>query len=174
MKVQKLLMDIRNKEFKLGRELQVKRYLPIEVKKTIAQSIIYECTEENNGVVQVDSVARYMAYVRHMITAHTNLEYSDEDYDVLCSTEYGSTTLLNAIIGFFEEDAQECSRILDLMTDDYMQQYTIDYTVARFLSNLNASLTVLTNNINKKMEELNILNDVDINKLNGFLNTYNK
>ena len=101
MKVQELVMNIKNKEFKLEKALEVKKYLPIEVKKTIAQSIIYDCTNDELGVIKVDSVQRYMSYVRYMIVAHTNLIYTDEDYDMLCSTEYGDTTLLNAIMDYF-------------------------------------------------------------------------
>ena len=47
MKVQELLANIKNKDFNLERGLQVKKYLPIELKKTIAQSIIYDCTENH-------------------------------------------------------------------------------------------------------------------------------
>ena len=98
MKVQELLMNIKNKEFKLEKGLEVKKYLPMEAKKTIAKAIIYDCTSDEDGIVKVDSVQRYMSYVRYMITTHANLKYTDEDYDALCSTEYGETTLLNAII----------------------------------------------------------------------------
>ena len=73
MKVQELLANIKNKDFNLERGLQVKKYLPIELKKTIAQSIIYDCTDNESGATKVDSVQRYMSYVRYMITMHTNL-----------------------------------------------------------------------------------------------------
>lgn len=112
MKVNELLMNIKNKDFKLERGLQVKTYLPIEVKKAVAQGIIYDCTSEENGVVKVDSVQRYMSYVRYMITSHTDLEYTDDNYDALCSTMYEDTTLLNAIMDCFDSDAKECLRIL--------------------------------------------------------------
>ena len=76
MTVNELLMNIKNKEFSLERGLQVKKYLPMEVKKTIAQGIIYDCTNEADGVIKVDSVQRYLSYVKYMITMHTNLEYT--------------------------------------------------------------------------------------------------
>ena len=37
MKVNELLMNIKNKDFKLERGLQIKTYLPMEAKKAIAQ-----------------------------------------------------------------------------------------------------------------------------------------
>lgn len=178
MKVQELLLNIKNKDFKLERGLQVKTYLPMEVKKTIAQGIIYDCTNEEDGVVKVDSVQRYMSYVRYMITSHTNLEYTDDNYDALCSTEYEGTTLLNAIMGCFGDDAKECSRILDLMTDDYMQEFTIEFTVAKFLNNLNQSLGSVMEGINQQINSVDVASVIpesaDKEKLSKFLNEYIK
>lgn len=173
MKIEELVAGIENKDFNLEKELQVKTYLPIELKKTIAQSIIYDCTESDNGVIKVDSVQRYMSYVKYMITSHTNLEYTDEDYDTLCSLG-----LLNIIMDCFEADAKECSRILNLMTDDYMQEMSIDFAVAKFLNNLTGNLNNITENIVQKTNETN-LNDIvpdsiDMNKLGDFLQNYIK
>ena len=156
MKIEKLLMDIRNKEFKLESGLEIKKYLPMEVKKTIAQSIIYDCTSDEGGVIKVDSVERYMSYVRHMITTHTNLEYKDENYDALCLTEYSGTTLLNAIMNCFEADAKECTRILDLVTNDLIYENSIEYSVSKFLSSLNNSLESLAGQIGDKIKEFKL------------------
>lgn len=174
MKVQELLMNIKNKEFKLERGLEIKKYLPIEVKKTIAQAIIYDCTSDEDGVVKVDSVERYMSYVRHMIVTHTNLEYTDENYDVLCSTEYGETNLLNEIIECFGEDAKECTRILNLMMDDYMQEMTIEFTVAKFLNGLSESIGGFAKKIGGFDLGSMIPDNVDMNKLGAFLQDYIK
>lgn len=174
MKINELLINIKNKNFNLEKELKVVKYLPIEVKKTIAQSIIYDCTTEENGVVKVDSVERYMSYVRNMIVMHTNLEYADEDYDVLCSTEYGDSTLLNEIIECFGSDAQECSRILELMTDDYMQEQSIEFGVVKFLNDLTMSIKNITDKIAQKTDELKISDSIDMDKLGAFLQNYIK
>ena len=170
MKVNELLMNIHNKEFNLERGLQVKKYLPMEAKKTIAQGIIYECTTEENGVTKIDSVQRYMSYVKYMITMHTNLEYADENYDALCSTTYGEKTLLNAIMDAFEADAKECSRILNLMCDDISYNNSIELTVGEFIYNLNGALNMFANQLHDKLESVS-LGDLDISKLNEFLNT---
>lgn len=178
MKVQELLMNIKNKEFKLERGLEVKKYLPIEVKKTIAQGIIYDCTNDEFGVIKVDSVQRYISYVRYMITTHTNLEYTDDDYDALCSTEYGDTTLLNAIVDCFGNDAKECSRILDLVMSDYMQESTLDFTLAKFLHDTSVSISKFTTKNTEKFNDVDlksmIPDSVDMNKLGTFLNKYIK
>lgn len=178
MKVQELLANIKNKDFNLERGLQVKKYLPIEVKKTIAQSIIYDCTNDEFGVSKMDSVQRYMSYVRHMIITHTNLEYTDADYDALCSNKYGEMTLLNAIMECFGEDAKECTRILNLVTDDVIYENSIEFSVGRLLNNVDNSLASLTEGLTKKIEEFSLSdiasNGVVIEQLVGILNLINK
>lgn len=174
MKVKELLANIHNKNFNLEKSLQVKKYLPIEVKKTIAQGVIYDCTNEEDGVIKVDSVARYLSYVKYMITMHTNLEYTDEDYDVLCSTEYGETTLLNDIMETFKSDANECNRILGLMMDDYLENNATENQIIVAINKFLSGLAGIAKSIEEKVDNMNIdeilPDDFDINKLNDFLN----
>ena len=170
MKINELLMNIHNKEFNLERGLQVKKYLPMETKKTIAQGIMYECTNNESGITKIDSVQRYMSYVKYMITMHTNLEYTNENYDVLCSTMYGDKTLLNAIMDCFEADAKECSRILNLMSDDVSYNNSIEVAIGKFLYNLNNSLSNVTNRLQDKINGID-LDGLDIDRLKKFLNT---
>lgn len=173
MKMQELLMSIHRKDFNIEKELQVKKYLPIEEKKLIAQGIIYECTENTNGAIKVDSVQQYLSYVKYMILRHTNLEYNAEDYDKLCSTKYGESSLLNAIFDAFPEDAKECSRILNFMVEDLMQENSMNFVVAKFLNNLSLQLETIMDSINAKTKELSldtiVPNDIDLNQIKKFL-----
>ena len=169
MKINELMANIHRKDFNMEKELQVKKYLPIEEKKLIAQGIIYECTEQVNGVVKVDSVQQYLSYVKYIILRHTNLEYTQDDYDKLCSTEYQGKTLLNSIMDCFVDDAKECTRIMNLMTSDYMQQNSMEFIVGNFLSTLGEALK-------DKIESFDLSSimpkDMDTNKLMKFLDTY--
>lgn len=169
MKVNELLMSIHRKDFNMEKELQVKKYLPMEEKKLISKGIIYECTEEVNGVIKVDSVQQYLSYVKYMILRHTNLEYTYEDYDKLCSIEYQDKTLLNAIMSCFALDAKECLRILDLMLSDYLQQNSMETIVGKFLNNIGEALK-------DKLDQFDINSvipqDVDKSKLVNFINNY--
>lgn len=170
MKIEKLLVDIKRSNFNMEQELQVKKYLPMETKKVIAQGIMYECTSNESGVIKIDSVQRYMSYVKYMITTHTNLEYTDQNYDVLCSTMYGDKTLLNAIMDCFEADAKECSRILNLMSDDVAYNNSLTMMVGEFLYNLKSVLSDATNQLQGKINGIN-LDGLDIDGLNKFLKT---
>lgn len=177
MKVNEMLTNIHNKEFNLERALQVKKYLPIDMKKTIAQGIIYDSTDNSDGFVRFDSVERYMSYIKYMITMHTNLEYTNEDYDKLCSTTYNDDALLNVIMSYFDVDAKECLRILNLMCDDYVYENSIEVSVSKFANNLNNMLGGLAGVINDKVGSIDlssILNGVDTDKITDFLNMMDK
>lgn len=169
MKINELMANIHRKDFNMDKELQVKKYLPIEEKKLIAQGIIYECTEEVNGCIKVDSVRQYLSYVKYMILRHTNLEYTQEDYDKLCSTNYQDKTLLNAIMDCFAADAKECTRIMNLMTSDHMQQNSMEFIVGKFLNNISEALK-------EKLDEFDvnalIPQGMDKDKLVNFINNY--
>ena len=164
MKIEKLLADIHRANFDMEKELQIKKYLPMEVKKTIAQGIMYECITNEDGAIKVDSVQQYMSYVKYMITMHTNLEYTSEDYDKLCSTQYGETTLLNAIINCFSDDAKECDRILKLMCGDVMQNNSIEASAAKVMNVLTMAINEITNNLNSKIGALD-MSGIDFEKV---------
>lgn len=178
MKIAELMMNIHRKDFNMEKELQVKKYLPFELKRALAQKITEECAIENDGVLKIDSVKRYLSYVRYMITSHTNLQYTDKDYDTLCSTTYHDSTLLNAIMKCFEGDATECSRILNLVTDDFVREHSIENVVSKFLHNLNNSLDTITSNLGEKINSFDIKTllpqDFDGEKMNKFLQQYIK
>lgn len=179
MKVNELLVSIKRTNFNFEKELQIKIYLPIEVKKTIAQGIIYESSEEENGVTKFDSVKQYLSYVKYMITMHTSLEYDeDEDYDKLCSTMYEDDSLLNAIFSYFADDAKECSKILGFMVSDIEKSNSMNFVVAKFLNGINEKIGSVSNIIEEKMKDLDtssiVPSDVDLNKLSKFLGEYVK
>lgn len=174
MKINELLMNIKNKTFKLQSGLQIKTYLPMKEKKAVAQLIINESTDEVDGVIKLDSIQQYLSYVKYMILLHTNLEYSDEDYDTLCYTEYMDSNLLNAIMSHFGPDAEECSRILNLMLDDYMRENSIEYTVGRFLNGLGETINNFATSLSSFDANSILPKDFDVEKFNQMLNKYVK
>lgn len=176
MTINELLECMNNDSFDLYNELQIKKYLPLEIKKTIAQGIIFECTSNEYGAIKVDSVQRHLSYVKYMLTMYTNLEYTDDDYDTLCSTEFKNTSLLDAIIECFKLEAQECEKIIGFMIDDYMYENSIESVAVMLMNKLSASLGDISEKINEKIGDVDINSilpdDVDKEKLSKFLNNY--
>lgn len=174
MRIGQLLENIKNDNFNMEQELQVKKYLPMEEKKLIAKGIMYECTENTDGFIKVDSVQQYLSYIKFMIKHHTNLEYRYEDYDVLCSTEYNGDTLINSIINCFEADAKECTRIMKLTIDDYLQNNSLAAQVGSVVLGINNLLSLIESKVDG-FDIGSILPDgLDTNRLNTFLTNYVK
>lgn len=178
MKVQELLTIIKNEEFNLESALEIKKYTPLELKKTIAQSIIFECTEEEDGVIRLDSVQKHVAYTRYLLTAYTNLEYTDEDFDTLCSTELQGVSLIDAIIVCFEDDAVKLSNILDMMLDDYLKENSMEFAIIKALNKTVKSVESVTENINSKIGNFDvkslISDNLDIGQVMSFLEIYGR
>ena len=174
MKVQELLENINNGNFDMAKALEVNAYLPIKQKQALAHLIINECTEVVDGVIKLDSMKQYLSYIRYMIKFHTNLEYTDDDYDVLCSTECEDTTLLNVIMSYFGADAEECSRILNLMLDDYMRENSIEVSIGRFMNSLTNTVDRVSEKIGNFDINQVIPEGIDVDKFNGFLEQYVK
>lgn len=179
MNVQELITKLNNNgEFDFAQELEIKRYLPLEVKKTIAQGIIYESATEEFGVTMFDSVQKHLSYIRYMITTYTNLEYTDDDYDMICSVEYNEMSLLNVLMSHIGYDAHECKRILNFMVEDKLRETNAEFVISKFLNEITQSVKNLTDKLSQKTEELDpkkaIPDSVDMDKLGTFLQNYIK
>jgi hypothetical protein len=144
------------------------------------QSADYTFYKEKNCIVSTDLSKKYENFKQashygdiynlgelHKIAKQFN------NYDELCLNG-----ILNAIIECFAEDAQECSRILNLMMDDYMQENSMEFIVGKFLNNLWDVVSGLADNLNKQVENFDLASimpeDMDADKLVKFLNTYVK
>lgn len=173
MTINDFIANVGRTDFNIETELQVKKYLPIEEKKLIAQGIIYECTEVVDGAVKMDSVQRDLSYVKYMILRHTNLEYTPEDYDALCADG-----LIDVIMACFNRDAEECRKILDLMLADRMRETSMEYAAAKLLNTLTSAIGSLSEKLNAKVDgiDLNAMipKDMDTNQLMKFFETYVK
>ena len=174
MKVKELVANMHNDNFNLEEELQVKKYLPLDVKRTIAQSIIFECTSDDMGIIKINSVDKYMAYIRHMITAHTCLEYVDNDYDALCAAEYKGVSLLDAIFECFERDVDEFDVILDFMVDDFMRDLSVEASLVKIANDVGALISKFADKIDG-VDLANVIPEgLDVARINGFLDKYMK
>ena len=84
----------KEKNKKMSVILETKKYLPIAEKRVLAQQVIDACTEEQDGIIIIDSVTKYIIFTMTVIGAYTNLEFETlDDYDALCEAD-----LLNSVI----------------------------------------------------------------------------
>jgi hypothetical protein len=153
MKIQELVTMINNDKngtVNLKKALSVKNYVPVMRKYEIAQLVFAASTKVNNGLIEVDSLKKYLNFTAMMLSEYTNLELDDfvADYDTLC--EAG---LIDAIIGTFEEDYNRSLSVLNnLFADEIANHNTIESVLATLSQNIADSVDSIAETMNEKIE----------------------
>lgn len=146
----------KEKNKKMNAILETKKYLPIAEKRLIAERVIDACTENNNGIITVDSVTKYIIFTITVINKYTNLEIGVDgnaldDYDVLC--EAG---LLNAVIETFAAEYEKTNSILNMMLGDLMQSNSVEAAVMGVMSKIDSGLGDIIDTLANKIDEINL------------------
>lgn len=106
--------------------LEIKEYIPYNLKMAIAQNIVkHSCFDENKNL-KISSPIRYLLYTRSLITKYTNLKENSEnssfleEYDAL-----SSTNLLEKVISKIpNKELVEFETIVDMTFNDVIKTYT--------------------------------------------------
>lgn len=163
----------------IKKELEVKTYIPFRTKREIAEMVVAQNTEWVDGIKRNDSINQYVGFVVAMLTAHTNLEFSDDpvaDYDLLAESG-----LLPQIITEFKESYDECDIILKMALAMGLEDNNINVSVARFLDGILKRLDNVGEVLKGQLGNIDIkdilganFNKEDLAHLKGFLDKYNK
>ena len=158
----------KNPRMDIIKQLDVKKYVGIALKREMAQLVLDNCTSIVDGEVHIDSVERYILFTISVIGMHTNLEFSYEedkesssidDYDALCESG-----ILVKIIETFKDDYVSCQEILNMMTADRLQDnMTIEKKIGKFLDAVQEVLAGAVDGMVDKLD-LNSLNDLQLDK----------
>lgn len=160
----------------LKKELEIKTYIPFRVKREIAEIVVAQNTDWVDGIRKHDSVSAYISFIIASLTAHTNLEFSDdpvEDYDLLAESG-----LLPQIISEFEASHSECDIILKMVLAMELEDNNINVLMGKFLNEILQKLDGVGDVLKDKLGNFN-LKDIlgnfkqeDLAKLSGFLNRF--
>lgn len=159
--------------------LEVREYVPFKEKRAIVELIVLKNTELVDGVKKNDSISQYISFVTAMLTAHTNLEFSEDpvvDYDIL--SENG---LLAPIIETFKTDYSECDVLLKMALAAELEDNNPNVLFGRFLNSILEKLDAAGASIKSAIDGVDLksllqdsIKQEDLKKLSDFLNTYNK
>ena len=147
--------------------LEIKSYLPFMEKRKIIEVVVEQNTKEVDGIKKNDSINQYLSFVISMLSAHTNIEFSEDpvaDYDML--SESG---LLPQIIAEFKESYDECDILLKMELASKLEDNNINVLVGKFLNNILNKLDDFGD-----MLKDNNFKEEDLAKLTSFLDIYNK
>ena len=163
----------------LKKELEIKTYLPFRYKREIVEMVVEQNIEWVDDIKKVDAINQYVAFVTAMLSAHTNLDFSDDpvaDYDLLAESG-----LLNLIIEEFRTSYDECDVLLKLALAAELEDNNINVLVGRFLNNILGKLDVVSEIFKDKFGNIDIgqmfggaFNQEDLANLKGFLDRYNQ
>lgn len=165
----------------LKRTLEIKDYLPFAEKRELCANVLNSCNEKDeNGLVKVDSVSRYIVFTISIISEYTNLEFSSgedtefdslDEYDMLCQAD-----LLNPILDVIGAEYATCNNILNMMMSDIeANNNTIENVVASILGRVGDSVDDFIAVLADKVESLNLdLNQVDINKYKWLIELFTR
>ena len=145
-----MMNNDKNGTVNLKKVLEVKQYTPVMRKYEIAQLVFAASAKVNNGLIEVDSLKKYLNFTAMMLSEYTNLEFNDfiDDYDTLC--EAG---LIDVIIGTFAEDYNRSLTVLNNLFADEIANHNTTVSVLSALSqNIANSVDSITEAINEKIE----------------------
>lgn len=163
----------------LRKTLEIKTYLPFREKRQIAETVVKQNTTEIDGVKRNDTINQYISFVVAMLSAHSNLEFSDDpvaDYDLLAASG-----LLPQIITEFKASYDECDIILKMALAMELEDNNINVLVGKFLNGILQRLDGVGEIVKGKLSNFD-LKDIlgadfkqeDLAKLSGFLDKYMK
>ena len=191
MKITELIKDFKEKKIQntklnehavseyIKKELEVKTYLPFRTKRAIVEAVVAQNIQVVDGIKKIDSINEYVGFIVAVLSAHTNLEWSEdpvEDYDLLAESG-----LLPLIIAEFEESYSASETLMKMARAMELEDNNINVLVGRFLNGILTRVDgigeVLKNNIgNINLQELlgENFKQEDVAKLKGFLDKYIK
>lgn len=159
--------------------LEIKSYLPFMEKRKIIEVVVEQNTKEVDGIKKNDSINQYLSFVISMLSAHTNIEFSEDpvaDYDML--SESG---LLPQIIAEFKESYDECDILLKMELASKLEDNNINVLVGKFLNDILNKLDDFGDMLKDKFGDIDVndflsnnFKEEDLAKLTSFLDIYNK
>lgn len=157
------------------------KYIPILEKRQLAELVYANSIGEENGLVKVDSLSKYLIFTLLMLTRYTELEFSvDEngsateeaimEYDLLC--ENG---LINKIIAEFEEDYARANEVMNYVFQDNLSvNNTVEAVVGKTANGVLGILDNFANTLANKVEEMDFdLSNFDMSQLDNIMKLLN-
>lgn len=184
MKVQEFIDIMKKNPTKENAVLQgiIKtKYVPILEKRQLAELVYDGSIKEEDGLIKVDSLSKYIIFTVLMLSRYTTLEFTFDnndvlqkeaiaEYDVLCSEG-----MLDKIISCFKEDYMRANEILNYVFKDNLSvanslERIISEKADGILDIVDTFVSVLANKVN----DLNMdLGSIDQAQLENVINMFN-
>ena len=153
--------------------LEIKPYLPFVEKREMCAKVLDGSCRYVGGIVEMDSVSRYLLFTMSIISKYTNLEFENTDdldeidqYDMLCQSG-----LLNEILSVIGGEYETCNNILNMMMADLdTNNNNVAAVVNNALQELVGYVGNLASVLSDKVKDMQLdLNQIDIDKIMGVI-----
>lgn len=141
MKVNYLIKNINNEDFDLIGKLKVNTYIPVMDKQKIIMDIIATCTDEVDGIVEIDYLKMDIYFKMRMLKEHTNLDISNdfdemvEQYDALYKSH-----VMNRVMALFIDDYDFMYDMLMQELEDLEKENSLERHLVRIVYKFNGML----------------------------------
>lgn len=153
------------------REIEIKRYIPFNEKRKIAEMVVDQNVHVVDGVKKYSNVDAYICFIMASIVAHTNLECGEnpiDDYDALAESG-----LLPIIIAEFQESHNEIDVLLKMTLASELEDNSVSALIGHFLDAVLQKVDGLSGMLNGVLGNLDLnelFNEENAAKIVGFLN----
>lgn len=168
MKAQELLeVVIKNKTVDLRSLLEIKKYIPISLKKSVIEEVLLESTLSlKENMLTYNGIQKYLTFVLTVLNLYTNLEIEniETDYDLLMEKE-----LLPTILETIGNDYFEFKDLYDMRFEDKLRETnTLEAIINSGFQDLLFSLTGTLERVNKAID------NIDENTVRQLINKLDK
>ena len=138
------------------KQLEIKKYLPINEKKDLIDKIIEKCIYFENGTFRIDAIDSYIYFTMLTIDAYTNLEIDDveECYDVL--SEAG---LMPVVIAALGQEHNDVLTFLNMKRNEILENNSLEMQLGRLFDTVLDKVEDFSEGLISTIDGLNINKD---------------
>lgn len=135
------------------KQLEIKKYLPINEKKELIDKIIYQSTYYQDGMLKIGEIDCYMYFTMFTIDAYTNLEIDNAE---VCFDALSASGLLTVIVGAIGKEYNEVNTFLNMKRDEILGEATIEAQVAKFLDYVTRQVNELGSVVTNSVKDIDV------------------
>lgn len=137
------------------KQLEIKKYIPINEKKELIDKIIYHSAYYENGMLKISAIDCYMYFTMFTIDEYTNLEIDSVE---VCFDTLSKSKLMPIIIAAIGQEYVDVNTLLNLKRDELLENNSLEMQISEFFNNISNDINEFKNNLT------NLISDLDIDK----------
>ena len=148
------------------KQLEVKKYIPINKKKELVDEIISKCIYFENNTFRIDSIDCYMYFTMLTIDAYTNIEIDDVEncFDIL-----SETALISVVVEALGQEYNDVHTFLNMKCDEILGNNSLEVQIGKFLEDVLDKVENFSDTFIDSLNNLNINKDSITDLANMFL-----